>query len=351
MSTENSGSISQKQGVINKCPSCGGALKAFASSCGLCGHELTGVGPNRTIAALVEKFDAIEADASQSGLQGSAREKEVNSRKARVIRDFPVPNSREDLLSLIHFIRPKVEDNIKPDPNLEDWRVKFKEVLALAKNAYRGDAKTRAEFEEIEQSLKVTLGGALQTRARRSPIIAIGIALVILLVVGGIASTQYSQWKQKQCENAFAQGAQAETARLAELLAAAESGIKENRLAEARSKLGQLQWTYQEACLPDAGGAEKNRWEEKRQALLGKIQSIEAAEQAKAQEVERQEQARIQEVERLEKARQQAEIDRELAEKRAKAVQEMRKNREKVDQEMEEGLTSRARAAAARKER
>ena len=55
MNTENNASINQKQGVINKCPSCGGALKAFASSCDLCGHELAGVGPNRTIAALAEK--------------------------------------------------------------------------------------------------------------------------------------------------------------------------------------------------------------------------------------------------------------------------------------------------------
>ena len=351
MNTENSAGLDQKQGIINKCPSCGGALKAFAANCHLCGHELAGVGPNRTIAALADKFDAIEAEASQAGLQGAAREKEVCARKARVIRDFPIPNSRDDLLSLIHFIRPKIEDNIKPDPNLEDWRVKFKEVLTLAKNAYRGDAKTRAEFEEIEQSLKVTLGGALQSRARRSPLVVIGVGVVILLVMGGFGVAQYGQWKQGQCEKAFAQGAQAETARLTEISGAAESAIKDRQLPQARARLDQLQWQYQEACLPAAGEAEKIRWEAARQTLLGKIQAIEADEQARAQEAQRQEQAKMQEAERLEQARQQAEIDRELAEKRAKAAQEMRKNREKVDQEMEEGLTSRARAAAARKER
>ena len=351
MNTENNASINQKQGVINKCPSCGGALKAFASSCDLCGHELAGVGPNRTIAALAEKFDAIEAEVSQAGLQGSAREKEVSLRKARVIRDFPIPNSRDDLLSLIHFIRPKIEDNIKPDPNLEDWRVKFKEVLALAKTAYRGDAKTRAEFEEIEQSLKVTLSGTLQTRAKRSPIITIVVAAVILLVIVGIASTQYSQWKQGQCEKTFAQGAQTETARLGEIFTAAETAITEKNLAAARAKLDQLQWKYQEACLPEAAAPEKKRWEEKQQALLAKVQEIENAEKAQAQEAERQAQEKLQEAERLEQAKRQAEIDRELAEKRAQAEKEMRKTREKVDQDMEEGLSSRARAAAARKER
>jgi uncharacterized protein (DUF983 family) len=39
-------------GVVKKCPSCGGVLKAFASSCELCGHELADVGANRTISSL-----------------------------------------------------------------------------------------------------------------------------------------------------------------------------------------------------------------------------------------------------------------------------------------------------------
>ena len=173
----------------------------------------------------------------------------------------------------------------------------------------------------------------------------------MLLVIVGIASTQYSQWKQGQCEKTFAQGAQTETARLGEIFTAAETAIKEKNLAAARAKLDQLQWKYQEACLPEAAAPEKKRWEEKQQALLAKVQEIENAEKAQAQEAERQAQEKLQEAERLEQAKRQAEIDRELAEKRAQAEKEMRKTREKVDQDMEEGLSSRARAAAARKER
>jgi len=86
-----------------------------------------------------------------------------------LIRDFPIPNSREDLLSLIHFIHPKIQNNLKPDPNAEDWKVKFKEVMALAKNAYKGDSKTRVEFEELERSLNTTVSGDLKTSARRQP--------------------------------------------------------------------------------------------------------------------------------------------------------------------------------------
>ena len=191
MTSETGASANQKQGVINKCPSCGGVLKAFASSCELCGHELSGIAANRTISDLVARFDEIEADVSRAGLQGSARDKEVVARKCRVIRDFAIPNSREDLQSLIFFIHPKIQDNVKPDPNADDWRVKFKEVMTLAKNAYRGDAKTRAEFEEIERSLNITVSGALQTRAKRYPLVAAGVALVVVLAAVGLGYAQY----------------------------------------------------------------------------------------------------------------------------------------------------------------
>ena len=48
--------MSEQNGVVPKCPSCGGALKAFAARCELCGHELTGVGANRTVVDLVNNF-------------------------------------------------------------------------------------------------------------------------------------------------------------------------------------------------------------------------------------------------------------------------------------------------------
>jgi len=320
-------SVNHKQGVINKCPNCGGALKAFTASCELCGHELAGVASNRSITYLAEKFGEIESDVSRLGLQGSAREKEIVTRKAQVIRDFPIPNSREDLQSLIYFILPKIQDNIKPDPNMEDWRVKFKEVLTLAKNAYRGDAKTRAEFEEIERSLITTLSGTLQTRAKRYPLVAIGVAVVIVLAIVGLASSQYGNWQQGKCEEKYTHGAVVENKRLNDIVASVEARHGEKKYAEAQSTLTQLHWDYQEACKAEQTQQEKTRWEEKHKELLARIQNSEAAVNAKIIETEKLEQAKIQEEE-----------NRELARKR-----------NQTDREMEDSLSSRAKAAAARR--
>lgn len=262
----------QKQGVINKCPNCGGALKAFVSRCDLCGHELAGVNASNIVTELVNKFSEIEASLVAAGLQGSKLEKEVLARRARVIRDFPIPLARDDLQSLIYFIHPKIQENIKPDPNAEDWRVKFKEVINLAKTAYKGDAKARSEFEEIQRSLNVSLSGVLQTRARRFPLVAAGAALVALLVVLGLIGTQWESWQIKQCEQKYAQGALAEKTRLEAIAATANAKLQEKAYDAARVALSDLRWAYQEgACKSDAVSQEKAQWESKREELLAQV--------------------------------------------------------------------------------
>lgn len=325
MATDSGNSITQKQGSVNKCPSCGGALKAFASTCELCGHELSGVAANKTVTELVARFNEIEAEMDRSGAQGGKREKEVLARKARVIRDFPIPNSREDLQSLIYFIHPKIEDNVKPDPNAEDWRVKFKEVLTLAKNAYKSDAKTRAEFEEIEKNLNTTISGSLKTRARRYPVVAFGVGLVVLVAAAGLASTQMDKWKLKQCEDKYAQGSGAEKARLDGIVNTALTKQKEKNYAEALAGLNQLRWDYQEVCKVDEARQEQDRWEAKRKELTALIQNNETSELAQKNEA----------------------ANRELAQKRDDANRELAQKREAAERELAQRLTEKAKKASA----
>jgi transcription initiation factor IIE alpha subunit len=60
----------QKKGSINKCPSCGSQLSAFVSSCEACGHEFTDIDANRSITALVDRFDDIEREVDAKGIKG-----------------------------------------------------------------------------------------------------------------------------------------------------------------------------------------------------------------------------------------------------------------------------------------
>ena len=269
-------SSDNKQGVVNKCPSCGGALKAFVSVCESCGHELAQVGANRTISELVEKFNQIEDEAGRGGLRGRELEKEVVTRKARVIRDFPIPNSREDLQSLIYFIHPKVQQAIKPDPNAEDWRVKFGEVLSLAKNAYKGDAKTRAQFEDIERSLNTTLAGSIQVRAKRSPLIAITVVAVIVLVIGGVIGTQFDKWQLKQCEDRDVTASAKEKSRLETVAAQVNALHREQKFVDANSALQKMKWDYEAECRKPEASLARSQWEVKNREMADSLQQGES---------------------------------------------------------------------------
>ena len=346
MTTENEKPINQKQGVVNKCPSCGGVLKAFASVCELCGHELAGVAASKTISDLVEKFGEIESEVNKVGMQGNAREKEIVIRKARVIRDFPIPNSRSELQSLIYFIHPKIQDNVKPDLNADDWRVKFNEVMTLAKNAYRGDAKTRAEFDEIERSLNTSISAGLQTRAKRYPLVAIGLGLVIVVAIVGIVVSQLDQWKQKQCEDRYAQGEVTENARLDGIVALTDARYKEKKFSEALAGLNQLRWSYQEPCRVAETESEKVRWDGKRKELSDQVQQGETIAMDLQREAAERESAEKRAAADRESTEKKAAVDREQAEKQVATDRELAKKREATDRDLEEGLSSRAKAAA-----
>ncbi len=191
--------IVQKQGSIKTCPACGEPLGAFVSSCKACGHEFSDIEANRSITALVGQFEEIEKSVDEKGLMQKSREKAILEKKARAIRNFPIPNSREDLQQLIFFIQPKIVDSAKPDPNLEDWRVKFSEVLNRAKHAYKGDTKALAEFERIEKSLNITFTGGLPNMIMRNPLIAVVLVAILASGIFVLVNSQSEKNKLAQC--------------------------------------------------------------------------------------------------------------------------------------------------------
>lgn len=324
-------------GGIKKCPSCGGGLKAFASVCELCGHELSEIQANKTVSYLVGKFEEIEDELKKTGLTGTALEKEIAKRRARVIRDFPVPNAREDLQSLVYFIYPKIEYNVKPDPNAEDWRVKFKEVITLAKNAYRGDAATRVQFEKLEKNLDTSLSSVIQTRARRNPFWVIALAGVAVLFVVGAGASQYSGWKADQCKQEYQKGAVTVREKLVALAANTESLLNQKQFSAAYAELSKLRWDYQLACAAEDIAKDAAEWDAKRQAITEQIQRAEV-------EIQTKQQAQAKE----DAAKQQAEFKQQESAKQAIRAAEHVKRQAQEDQEMDDALSRQAKAAAKR---
>lgn len=279
----------QKRGTINKCPSCGAQLAAFVSSCQSCGHEFTDVEANRSIMALTSRFEEIEREVDERGLKGKNREKAILDKRARVIRDFPVPNARDDLQQLMFFIQPKIVQSVQPDPNIEDWRSKFLEVLNRAKNAYKNDASALAEFERIEKSLTSTVTDSLQIKARRNPLLFILLGGIVVLAVIGLVKSQMERSALQQCEEKYVLGAQAEKQRLEKVQADADQRYKNRAYPDAMSAAAGLRWEYGEAaCKLQENAQAKALWEEKRGQLIALIQQgVDAATAEKSAVAER----------------------------------------------------------------
>ena len=157
-----------KAGDIKKCPSCGAPVESFNTKCTECGHEFRGIEASKTISTLFEKLDSIEKERETiklgvltglSGvLNGVSRQMQIEEiitrKKAALIRNFPIPNTREELLELLHFIHPKINNKASLDNNFNDWKARFNEIIGRAKFAYKNDKSMLAELQFYENTAK-----------------------------------------------------------------------------------------------------------------------------------------------------------------------------------------------------
>jgi hypothetical protein len=311
--------VLQRRGSVHKCPSCGASLGAFVSVCGTCGHELLEVDANRSITALAERFEEIEREVEAMGYKGKRREDFITEKKGRVIRDFPVPNSRDDLQQLMYYIQPKIVPSVKPDPNVEDWRTKFTEVLNRARQAYKNDESTLRELASMEASIDSTLKGSLQIKAKRNPLFFALLGGAILLGGGAFVNGRLDASKAEQCEQAYGQSAAAEKGRLEKLASGIEQDVQAKKFTEAQSRLGQVRWELEPACRLQENAAAKASWQERLQQLAQLVSG--SAEQ--------------------DAAAHQAQFDRQAAEQQAAANRE---SAERVAQEQKVATVARIKA-------
>ena len=125
VSKKPTGTYTQRQqefaGKIIKCPNCGEVLESFTSKCPSCGCEIRG---RTAVASVKELF---------SNIQQAKNDKEI----IRLIKTFPVPNSKEDILEFMvlassnfsesYYVSHMGEDNIS-----EAWLSKAEQCYQKA---------------------------------------------------------------------------------------------------------------------------------------------------------------------------------------------------------------------------
>lgn len=180
---------SEKYGDVRKCPACGAIVPSMAAKCPECGYEFTNVEANSSTRLLMQKIDEIQAqyaeltanvdnkDESTIRTRGYQVKRQLNDRTAQLIQNFPIPNTREDLIEFLTLcIGNSKADSIMldgNDPVTPAWRKKLQQVITKVKVALPNDQQAQELIEEYE--------GKRENSKKKGKKIAIGI--VVLIVV------------------------------------------------------------------------------------------------------------------------------------------------------------------------
>ncbi len=106
---------SGKQGGVVKCPSCGAIVPSMTAVCAECGHEFRNIDAVQSAQRMFEALQEVErlkADAIRTSPNKIASiEKQFHDQRLTIIRTFPVPNSKEDLIEMLAMTSSNAYDN------------------------------------------------------------------------------------------------------------------------------------------------------------------------------------------------------------------------------------------------
>ena len=160
-------------GNIHKCPNCGETLSAFISVCPACGYEIRGK-------SAVDSVQDFYRD-----LNGA----QTTEQKNRMIRNFPVPNTKEDIIEFMILASSNIlgenEQNI-----YEAWLAKFEQTYQKALILFSGDPDS-SRIRQIYENCQVNIESEKQrklTRFAADTVIrniaaCVGIILMIIAVI------------------------------------------------------------------------------------------------------------------------------------------------------------------------
>lgn len=122
---------SNKQGEVKKCPLCGAIVQGFQAKCPECGYTFEDVKANQSVSKLLELL--VAADNQKTDIWDAS----PIDKKKTIIRNFPIPNTKADLIDFLVFLEPKLL--VSEDDFRTDYKIKYDECVAKAKMLFPDD--------------------------------------------------------------------------------------------------------------------------------------------------------------------------------------------------------------------
>lgn len=104
-------------GELHKCPNCGEILNSFITNCPTCGHELRNTQSVSSVKSLAVKLEQLEAQRPcekglnifRMAISGRSALQNVDKQKIDLIKNFSIPNTKEDVLEFIVLAAANVD--------------------------------------------------------------------------------------------------------------------------------------------------------------------------------------------------------------------------------------------------
>lgn len=176
----------EKYGNVVKCPNCGCNDVVGKVTCPECGYVFTSIKANSSAERLAEQLASVEKDRRGDLVGGvlSVFGGGKAAEKATIIQNFPVPNTRNDLLEFLSILMPKSSKygNLSTASSISDqveskaYYKKYAECIDKAQRYFGNDSDFQPYFDFYKKEEK-----------KWSPLTKMLITyLIIILVIIGI---------------------------------------------------------------------------------------------------------------------------------------------------------------------
>ena len=126
-------------GELHKCPNCGELLGSFSQVCPACGIELRGTKASDAVTLFTSKLEAAKTE----------------DNRINVIRNFPIPNTKEDIWEIMVLASTNILGNQSLDLR-RAWYAKFEQGYQKAQMMFTGDdlVKISSLYNETKKKIR-----------------------------------------------------------------------------------------------------------------------------------------------------------------------------------------------------
>jgi len=150
----------EKVGNIKTCPACGASIKSLDLSCKDCGHEFTNTNANTTIKNLELKIETerakyIKKNSEAEGGDDWAGQKFNEEELPRILKNYPIPNTKEDLFEALSFMSSKVISSTDTEnEEINAYQAKALEIITKLHFIPNIESSVLDRVKEIEVQMK-----------------------------------------------------------------------------------------------------------------------------------------------------------------------------------------------------